>query len=159
MTPTRMCNQPRTRTLACYKPAELKGGYWECPGGHVVADTGPVEPPTIPVTVEGMRASAEESFPAPALPLGVQHFGGETYEPGLDYVRLTGQLGDVWEVLRDGGRYTLAELAELSGHPEASCSARLRDFRKERFGGRDIRRERVGASGLWTYWLHRKEGP
>lgn len=69
-----------------------------------------------------------------------------------DEKRLTGQLGDVLRVLRVGQWRTLAELSAATKHPEASCSARIRDLRKPRFGGYKIdRRRRKPAAGLWEY--------
>jgi hypothetical protein len=40
----------------------------------------------------------------------------------------------VLAVLRDGRWHTLAEISRLTGYPEASVSARIRDFRKADFG-------------------------
>ena len=58
-------------------------------------------------------------------------FRGETYSPVVDGVRLKGQLGDVFSLMKDREWRTLRELSNLTGHPEASLSARLRDIRKE----------------------------
>jgi len=57
--------------------------------------------------------------------------------------------------MRDGEWRTLGEISEATGHPEASVSARLRDFRKPRFGGHTVNRRRgkwVGGS-WWEYQL------
>jgi len=80
------------------------------------------------------------------------HFSGTTYDPILDRTRLTTQLNRVFDKMRDGQWHTLAELAEYSGGTEAAVSARIRDFRKARFGGHTVERERVRA-GLWRYKL------
>lgn len=41
----------------------------------------------------------------------------------------------VHNAMRDWKYHTLHELAAKTGDPEASVSARIRDFRKERYGG------------------------
>jgi len=82
-------------------------------------------------------------------------FDGPDLEPE-DEVRLTGQLQRVRMVMADGRWRTLAEIAELSSVPtrkvssEAGISARLRDFRKARFGGHVVERRRR-SQGLWEY--------
>ena len=92
------------------------------------------------------------------LPDPLPHFDGETYDPGEDYVRLGRQANDVWRTLVDNRTHwlTLHLLAELTGHPEASVSARLRDFRKEKFGAHEVLRRRVEklvGRGLHEYRL------
>ncbi len=48
--------------------------------------------------------------------------------------------------------WTLAELRESFGYPEASISAQLRHLRKERFGGYIVeKRRRVADKGTWEY--------
>jgi len=80
-------------------------------------------------------------------------FDGETYEPEHDQKRLNAQLVRVWNIIQDKQWHTLAELKEKAAPgTEAAMSARLRDFRKERFGGYSIERRRVGG-GLWEYRL------
>jgi hypothetical protein len=70
----------------------------------------------------------------------------------VDYVRLNQQAIDVWAVMRDLAWHTLSGISRATAHPEASVSARLRDFRKERFGSHIVERERV-IGGLWRYRL------
>lgn len=77
---------------------------------------------------------------------------GETFDYPRDGVRLNRQHADVWTVIRDGAWRTLAEISQDSGHPEASVSARLRDFRKDRFGALKIDRRYI-ANGMWEYRL------
>lgn len=79
-------------------------------------------------------------------------FGGETYDAQQDEARLTGQLGRVWDVMKDGQWHTLAELAARCDGSEAAISARIRDFRKPKFGGLTVESQRVKA-GLWHYRL------
>ena len=73
-------------------------------------------------------------------------FDGPNYDPVIDRARLTGQLKDVYEAVRVNGWHTVAEISGVTGHPEASISAQIRNLRKERFGGLDIEgRYRVGT--------------
>jgi len=83
------------------------------------------------------------------LKLGAD-FDGETYIPELDKVRLTGMLGRVYEVMKDGNWHTLRQLSEKVRGSEASVSARIRDLRKEKFGGFEVERRR----GLLNYSTH-----
>jgi hypothetical protein len=77
-------------------------------------------------------------------------FDGETHDPRLDHDRLKKQIGRVWSAMSDGGWRTLSEIAAVTGDPEASISARLRDLRKPRFG--DYKMEsRRRTDALWEY--------
>jgi hypothetical protein len=77
-------------------------------------------------------------------------FDGETYEAPADYARLKGQLWRVFQLMSDGRWRTLDEISFVVGGSEASVSARLRDLRKEKYGAREIQRERV-TGGLFRY--------
>lgn len=81
--------------------------------------------------------------------------GGKTFNMGFDYARLNAQHKRVYGVMKDGLWHTLRGISNLTGDPEASISARLRDFRKEKFGGWELERMRVtpGKKGLWAYRL------
>ena len=86
-------------------------------------------------------------------------FGGVTYDPERDCVRLTGQLSRTWEVMLDGRERTLPQIAKETSarrdtgrDSEASISARLRDFRKPQFGSHELIRRNAGG-GLWFYRL------
>ncbi len=80
------------------------------------------------------------------------HFDGATYIPSFDHARLTNQLGRVYKVLSDGGWYTLRELSILANGPESSIGARLRDLRKDKFGGYTVHTKRK-KGGLFLYRL------
>ncbi len=81
-------------------------------------------------------------------------FDGPTFDPAEDGPRLNRQLQLVRDLMADGRWRTLGEIAAAVGCPEASVSARLRDLRKEKFGGHQVDRERVpGQNGLWRYRL------
>ena len=58
----------------------------------------------------------------------------------------------MWQAIRDGRWYSLHRLSVITGHPEASVSARLRDFRKEKFGNHTVQRVRV-QGGFFLYRL------
>lgn len=68
---------------------------------------------------------------------------GATYVHKRDAERLDKQHNRVLAALREDRWWTLSELAERTGDPEASISARLRDLRKERFGSHEIARRFV----------------
>lgn len=54
------------------------------------------------------------------------------------------QLNRVAQVMADGEWRDLHQIAYLTGDPPASVSARLRDLRKERFGGHLVERQARG---------------
>ena len=82
------------------------------------------------------------------------HFDGESYNPSLDHIRLTGQLARVYNAMKDGRWRTLHHLSVLAKCPESSASARLRDMRKEKFGGYEVERKRdTVQAGLFLYRL------
>ena len=93
----------------------------------------------------------EPPRPKPRLVLA-QH-DGQTYNPVLDKPRLNRQTREVYGLMADGRWRTLAEIERGTGYPQASISARLRDLRKEKFGGfcveRRSRHER--ERGLFEY--------
>ena len=78
------------------------------------------------------------------------HFDGATYSPVLDHIRLTGQLARVYDVMQDGRWRSLQVLAYKAQAPEGSCSARLRDLRKDKFGAYQVDKKRLN-DGLWLY--------
>lgn len=75
---------------------------------------------------------------------------GSTFDRKRDGARLNGQAEDVFRLMRDGEWRTLRTIAEETGHPEASVSARLRDFRKPHLGGFTVERQRLDG-GAWAY--------
>jgi hypothetical protein len=78
------------------------------------------------------------------------HFDGSDYVPERDHDRLARQLKEIYAVMMRGQWRTLRELEELTGHPQASISARLRDFRKKRFGGYTVEKHYRGF-GVFEY--------
>ena len=78
------------------------------------------------------------------------YFDGKTYDPALDKARLGKLIYKVWSQMSDGGWHTLGAISAATGGSEASVSARLRDYRKPRFGSHTVDRVRV-RQGLWKY--------
>jgi hypothetical protein len=92
------------------------------------------------------------------LPSAMPHHDGETYLPRPDKLRLNRQQLAVYEAMKYGAWWTLAALSRATGYPEASISARIRDFRKAKFGGFLVESERVPETrGLWRYRLRISE--
>jgi hypothetical protein len=88
-------------------------------------------------------------------------YDGHTYQPEHDQFRLARQTRAVYDLMKDGQWRTLDEIQVATGgaHSTPSISARLRDLRKERFGGFTVERRRRGdpGSGLFEYRLVRPE--
>lgn len=96
-------------------------------------------------------------------------FDGDTFEPEKDAARLGKQLRSVFDVMKDGEWRSLGTIANAIQYAtasggsfekgirasEASISARLRDFRKAKFGGHTVERRRVNG-GLFEYRLQVK---
>ena len=77
---------------------------------------------------------------------------GKTIEP-CDIPRLSLQQMAVWLTVQPGEWLALNRIARLSGAPEASASARLRDLRHLGF---KVERKRVKeGGGLWLYRVTR----
>lgn len=82
----------------------------------------------------------------------VEKRDGKTYDHARDGHRLAAQHQRVFDVMKDGAWRTPTRLEVLTGDSWASISARLRDFRKPRFGGHGVDRRYV-ANGLYEYRL------
>jgi hypothetical protein len=82
-------------------------------------------------------------------------FDGETYEPEKDQKRLGKQLFLIRDIMSHGRWERLPELSRITGYPEQSISARIRDLRKPRFGAYKIERRRVSDSGTFEYRMVR----
>lgn len=66
------------------------------------------------------------------------------------------QLGEVLSVMEDGRWRTLGDIEALTGAPQASISARLRDLRKPQFGSYVVERRAqysFGGSRVFEYKL------
>lgn len=99
---------------------------------------------------------------------------GPAYDEKKDGARIGAQMRAVrdamlWKDIDVSAWWTLGELREATGYPEASISAQLRHLRKKRFGAfevekrRRITREaavsgaRANGGGLWEYRIRRPE--
>lgn len=88
----------------------------------------------------------------------LQLFDGATIEPKRDQSRLQIQLAAVRSAMWDGKWHTLEWIAEVTGAPQASVSARLRDLRKVKFGAYKVERRYV-AEGLFEYRINFSNAP
>lgn len=77
---------------------------------------------------------------------------GETFDPRRDADRLNKQMRAVWDLMKDGKWRTPVNMEYEIGAPWASISARLRDFRKPKFGGLEVEKRYVNF-GIWEYRL------
>jgi hypothetical protein len=83
-------------------------------------------------------------------------FDGVTFDHDLDHPRLTGQLARVFRILSGGEWWTIPGIERATAargfhdSPQA-ISARIRDLRKEKFGGFTVEHRRIRRSGLWEY--------
>jgi hypothetical protein len=82
-------------------------------------------------------------------------FDGADYNHVRDHARLSGQIAEIFALMRDGAWRTLSDISALTGHPEASVSAQLRNLRKPRFGGHCVEKVYIDA-GLYRYRIAAK---
>lgn len=94
------------------------------------------------------------------LPDPLPDHDGSTYSSVRDKKALNRQARRVFALMSDGKWRTLEEISEAVGDPEASVSARLRDFRKEKWGGYTVQRRLRFAlrRGLYEYRLDLNSG-
>jgi hypothetical protein len=85
-------------------------------------------------------------------------FNGATYDRELDRKCLSKQMLIVYDLMQDKRFWTLRELAQATGYSQTSVSARLRDFRKEKFGSYLVESRRRGdpSDGIHEYRLGEK---
>ena len=67
-------------------------------------------------------------------------------------VKGTSLLDRVRNLMEDGQRRSLAAIQNHTGGALTSVSARLRDLRKEEYGGHTIRKEQKSPS-IYVYWM------
>jgi hypothetical protein len=79
-------------------------------------------------------------------------FDGADYEHERDGKRLAKNHFKLKELMQDQRFRTLSEISAVTHIPEASVSAGLRDFRKEKFG-RHILNKNYLENGLYSYQL------
>lgn len=78
-------------------------------------------------------------------------FFGETFDREIDGPAIGHQLERTLKLMKDGVWRSLPEIARLTGDPESSISARLRDLRKARFGAYTVDRRRRAGGRLYEY--------
>lgn len=80
---------------------------------------------------------------------------GACYVPMYDKGRLWTQHNRIFFLMQDSEWRTLGDIERHTGDPQASISATLRDFRKERFGSHTVNKRRLGdpRRGLFEYKL------
>lgn len=79
-------------------------------------------------------------------------FDGADYVKERDYQRLANNHFKLRELMKDSVYRTLGEISKFIDVPEASVSAGLRDFRKEKFGCHTLNK-RYEGNGLYSYQL------
>ena len=79
-------------------------------------------------------------------------FDGADYIHERDGKRLDKNHFKLKNLMQDGVYRTLGEISYLTGIPEASASAGLRNFRKERFGNHILNKKYL-ENGLYSYQL------
>lgn len=79
-------------------------------------------------------------------------FDGADYQSNRDKSRLSGQIKRVHSAMSDGKWRTLSQIAGLTGDPEASVSAQMRNLRKIPFGAHKVEKKFIG-NGLYEYRL------
>lgn len=79
-------------------------------------------------------------------------FDGADYDHERDGKRLARNHFKLKELMKDKVFRTLGEISYLTKVPEASASAALRDFRKEKFGSHILNKKYLG-NGLYSYQL------
>ena len=79
-------------------------------------------------------------------------FDGADYDHERDGKRLAKNHFKLKELMQDQRFRTLSEISAITHIPEASVSAGLRDFRKEKFG-RHIVNKNYLENGLYSYQL------
>lgn len=60
----------------------------------------------------------------------------------------------LYQLMKYGGWFTLAEINEATGYPSASASAGIRDFRKAKYGHNTVDKNYLGG-GVYQYRLVR----
>lgn len=98
-----------------------------------------------------MSAQLDLTLPDPARAID-----GATYDPDTDFERLSRQLRRVWRVLKanEGKWLHTSHIAQEAGCPETSAGSRCRDFRKDKYGRKNVLCKKCkGHQGLWLYGL------
>ncbi len=100
---------------------------------------------------ETVYAQKLQNRTAEAENLADPDFKGDAYEKKIDQRPLTKQMFRIFHLVQDGEWYTLHEISERTGAPEASASAALRAFTNKEWGRHVKMRERIPNTRLWRY--------
>lgn len=94
-----------------------------------------------------------------AAPVPAIHFHGQTISIPFDLERLNAQMQRVHALMADEQWRTLREISNATDDPEASVSARLRDYRSNEYLAQFfvMHSERVPGSERRGYWRYRVE--
>lgn len=84
---------------------------------------------------------------------------GKTFDPTTDTEALDKQAVRVWKTMLDGRWRSLDAIAAITRDHVPSISARIRDFRKHRFGGHEVKLRRQQGSRMYEYQLIPYEKP
>ncbi len=87
-------------------------------------------------------------------PIKAPRFDGHAYVAGRDHDRLTHQLDRIRDLMLDGRWRTVEQISVITGDPQTSASAQLRNLRKERFGSYILEKRHI-ARGLFEYRILR----
>lgn len=104
----------------------------------------------------------EHPAPAGAVPMAgsedVSDPKGDSFEPEHDQARLAAQFNGVLSLMLGSQWRTLGEIAKVTGYPEASVSARLRQIRNEHGEKYEVSKRRRGdpSAGLFEYQVCRR---
>lgn len=77
-------------------------------------------------------------------------FDGEDFDMERDGERLSRLRDQIWRLMYDQRWRTLEQVSNATRGSEASCSSKLRDFRKPKYGSHYLNKEYIG-NGLWKY--------
>ena len=83
----------------------------------------------------------------------VGDFDGKHYERKMDKERLARQIKEVHDHVSSGSWKTVEEISVATGYPQPSVSAQLRNLRKEKFGGLDVRGRYRSGARIFEYKL------
>ncbi len=83
----------------------------------------------------------------------VADFDGKHYDKTKDKARLTKQMQGVYECINSGDWKTVEEIADFTGYPQPSISAQLRNLRKEKFGGLNVKGRYRDRTRIFEYKL------
>jgi hypothetical protein len=101
---------------------------------------------------EAVNTASPETRTGPPTGTMILEKTRDQFEDPDEGVRLGTQAQAVYSLMLDGNWRSLRDIAEDTGFPEASISARLRDLRKPEFGGLRVEHMNMGK-GHWLYRL------